>query len=142
VWSLVFFYSFFFYLKKKATEIDLGSWHLIPPLIYSEARVRPFSDLYFLMKLITVRYFCHFILNNIYFSYFSYPIHRNWQSEFRSVCTYRSIYTFYRIKLNLWCIITPVTYIVHSNDLIKQLENMKLFLVIGCPTSFVLRTLL
>jgi hypothetical protein len=23
-------------------------WHLIPPLIYSEVRVRPFSDLYFL----------------------------------------------------------------------------------------------
>jgi hypothetical protein len=22
-------------------------WHLIPPLIYSEVRVRPFSDLYF-----------------------------------------------------------------------------------------------
>jgi hypothetical protein len=39
-------------------------WHLIPPLIYSEVRVRPFSDLRFpigLMRLNTVRYFCHFI---------------------------------------------------------------------------------
>jgi hypothetical protein len=26
-------------------------WHLIPPLIYSEVRVRPFSDLYFLWDL-------------------------------------------------------------------------------------------
>jgi hypothetical protein len=26
-------------------------WHLIPPLIYSEVRVRPFSDLYFLQDL-------------------------------------------------------------------------------------------
>ena len=26
-------------------------WHLIPPLIYSEVRVRPFSDLYFLLDL-------------------------------------------------------------------------------------------
>jgi hypothetical protein len=26
-------------------------WHLIPPLIYSEVRVRPFSDLYFLQYL-------------------------------------------------------------------------------------------
>jgi hypothetical protein len=26
-------------------------WHLIPSLIYSEVRVRPFSDLYFLLDL-------------------------------------------------------------------------------------------
>jgi hypothetical protein len=26
-------------------------WHLIPPLMYSEVRVRPFSNLYFLLDL-------------------------------------------------------------------------------------------
>jgi hypothetical protein len=29
-------------------EMLTPPWHLIPPLIYSEVRVRPFSDLYFL----------------------------------------------------------------------------------------------
>jgi hypothetical protein len=40
--------------------------HLVPPLIYSEVHVRPLSDLYFrirLMSLITVRYFSHFMSN-------------------------------------------------------------------------------
>jgi hypothetical protein len=47
-------------------------WHLIPPLIYLEVRFRPISDnLWFvfpigLMKLIAVRYFCHFIHIFIY----------------------------------------------------------------------------
>jgi hypothetical protein len=39
-------------------------WHLIPPLIYSEARVTPILWFVFpieLTRLITVRYFCHFI---------------------------------------------------------------------------------
>jgi hypothetical protein len=45
------------------------SWHLIPPLIYSEVRVRPFSELYFpigLTRLNTFRYFCHFIKIDFY----------------------------------------------------------------------------
>jgi hypothetical protein len=39
-------------------------WYFIPPLIFSEVRVRPFSNLCFLYDLwdwYTVRYFCHFI---------------------------------------------------------------------------------
>jgi hypothetical protein len=35
----------------QSTGDAYSPWYLIPPLIYSEVRVRPFSDLYFLLDL-------------------------------------------------------------------------------------------
>jgi hypothetical protein len=56
-------------------------WHLIPPLIYSEVLCTPilwFIFLIGLMRLITVRYFCHFFFLNFRFICFVYSNLSTW----------------------------------------------------------------